>query len=112
MFSTNRALLYTLIPKGVDPCDPGNRFALMVVDGATGSASKNASNYTTTGGNVGGVLSSPSPPGDPMSQVGGGQLIIPGLPPALNADVLDAINEALGDDVWHRGAWRELLNIH
>lgn len=111
LYSSNQVLLYTLIPKGVDPCDPGNRFGLMVVSAATGSVRKNASNYGSTGGVVGGVISAPNPPRDPITSVGGGGNEVP-LPIGVADEVKEAIKQALSDDVWHRGAWRELLDFH
>ena len=114
LFSANLALLYSLIPKGEDPCAPGARYALMVVDGATGGAPARRdlpANAVPGIGTIGAVLPLTSPPGNPVTRPGGGGLLIPGLPPSMGDDIKDALNEALSDDVWHRGAWRQLLDL-
>lgn len=112
-FSPNLVLLRSIIPKGVDPCDPGARYALMVVNAATGAAPVDPTE-TNPSRIVGGVTASSTPPGDPIVRRGGGQIEIPGLRdnPDINEAVLDALSNALSraDDVWHRGAWREILN--
>ena len=111
LFSSNRAILYTLIPKGEDPCNPGARYGIMVVDGATGSKSNE---YGSGLDVVGAALSSGSPPSNPVTDVGGGGIRIIGLPPGLPPEVGDAFNDEdgpLADDVWHRGAWRELIDV-
>ncbi len=111
-FTSNFVLLYSLIPRGEDPCDPGNRYALMLVDGGTGSLSRPDNPAGT--GIVGGVLSSNRPPGNPLGLVGGGRVVIPDLPIDLPPEVRAAINDTLStqgaDPVWNRGAWRELLD--
>jgi type IV pilus assembly protein PilY1 len=119
LYSTNRVLLKSIIPKSSDPCDPGNRFAIMVVDAATGGP-------VLSGGSrvdatiVGGAFSAPSPIGNPIALVGGGGFVLPGLDdlliPQRVKDVLSPPsdtnpNSVMTDDVWHRGAWRELLNV-
>ncbi len=115
-FSSNTVLLRSIIPKGVDPCDPGARFGLLVVDAATGSARVNPTDTSTNAVNrvVGAVLSSNRPIGDPVSRRGGGPgSITPApLPPGLPAVLRDAITSAFSaaDNIWHRGAWRELVN--
>jgi len=113
LFSANLALLYSLIPKGEDPCDPGARYALMVVDAATGGARTRTDPAigTIRGiGTIGAVLGLASPPGNPVTRPGGGGLLIPGLPATMDNDIKEALEEALADDVWHRNAWRELLD--
>lgn len=103
----NVALLYGLIPKSDDPCDPGARYSIMAVDGGTGAP------VTTWGGNgngntvVGAVTTLSSPPSDAMVARGGGKLIIPGLTPLLAEQVRETLDKAVPP--WHRGAWRELL---
>lgn len=117
-FSTNRVLLRSIIPKGVDPCDPGARYGLMVVRGSDGTSSVDPS-VTGTGRVVGGVLSSSTPPGDPVTIRGGGKAIIPGVPPpapgCTTCQVIDALLNSPGGlegatPEWHRGAWREILD--
>ncbi|MBK8069886.1 MAG: hypothetical protein IPK27_20400 [Rhodanobacteraceae bacterium] len=112
-YGSNAVLLRSIIPKGVDPCDPGARYGLMVVNAATGSAILDpTSSSPSSSGVVGGVISTPTPPGKPVVVRGGGDVEIPGLPPDISDAVMDAIEESLeeADDVWHRGAWREILN--
>ena len=114
LFSANLALLYTLIPKGDDPCDPGARYALMVVDGATGGArvrTDQPAGSVQGIGAIGGVVGLGSPPGNPVTRPGGGGLLIPGLPPSLADEVREALEAALADDIWHRNSWRELLDL-
>ncbi len=114
LFSANLALAYTLIPKGEDPCDPGARYALMVLDAATGGArvrTNQPSGAVQGIGMIGGVVGLTTPPGNPVTRPGGGGLAIPGLPPSLADEVKDALEAALADDVWHRNAWRELLDL-
>lgn len=103
----NVALLYGLIPKSDDPCDPGARYSIMAVDGGTGAP------ITTWGGSgggnqvVGAVATLSTPPADAMVARGGGKLIIPGLTPLLTEQVRETLDKAVPP--WHRGAWRELL---
>jgi type IV pilus assembly protein PilY1 len=120
-YSSNQVLLRSIIPKGVDPCDPGARYGLMVVNAADGTAKVYAGDANPSR-NVGGVISSSSPPGDPIVLRGGGTTLIPLGAEALNPDneaVLDVLTGGsdgggpggvLPSEVWHRGAWRELLN--
>ena len=119
-FSSNAVLLRSIIPKGVDPCDPGARYGLMVVRGSDGTAFVDI-NDPSPSRTVGGVLSTSTPPGDPVTIRGGGGLIIPGVPPpgsggaagAAANSVLDAILNGPGpgnaNPPWHRGAWRQQL---
>jgi type IV pilus assembly protein PilY1 len=107
-FTSNVAVLYTMIPKGDDPCDPGRRFAIMAINGANGAATFPGAAGTAPGvGKVGAVTGSTKPPGDPVQKRGGAGLIIPGLPD----DVQTAIGEAFTPPPWHRGAWKELLDL-
>lgn len=103
----NVALLYGLIPKSDDPCDPGARYSIMAVDGGTGAP------ITSWGGSgsgntlVGAVANLSTPPADAMVARGGGRLVIPGLTPLLAEQVRETLDKAVPP--WHRGAWRELL---
>jgi type IV pilus assembly protein PilY1 len=108
--TANVTLLYGLIPKSDDPCDPGARYSVMALDGATGAAlAMGAGEIAGTGqGIIGGVAQAPSPPADPVMVRGGGKLVIPGLSDQLSDAVKDALNA--GAPPWHRGAWRDLLN--
>lgn len=118
LFSANIAVLYSLIPKGDDPCDPGARYALLIVDAANGGAITGANSTTQPGtGIVGEVMGLSSPPGDPVITRGGGKLIVPGLTgltgPSGLPLILDQVQKVLdqGVPVWHRSAWRELLDM-
>ncbi|GMU42674.1 MAG: hypothetical protein IT479_07360 [Xanthomonadales bacterium] len=115
-FTSNAVLLRSIIPKGVDPCDPGARYGLMVVDAATGGLRIDPSD--PGGGFVGGVVSTSTPPGDPITLRGGGDVVIAGLTQrdgsgaVINAAVVSAVRAALSraDDIWHRSSWREILD--
>jgi len=98
----------TMIPKGTDPCDPGRRFALMFVNGATGGAASR-----TGVGNVGPVIGSPAPPPEPQQNREGEFVMppIPGLPPSTMNDINTQIKAAAPYMPWHRGAWKELLDL-
>jgi hypothetical protein len=105
LYGPNVSILYTMIPKGDDPCDPGRRFALMFVDGATGQAIKGT-------GSTGVVVGSPSPLPEPQV-TREGEISLSGAP--LPPEVLQALNEKIKDAApfmpWHRGAWKELLDL-
>lgn len=105
LYSSNSAVLYTLIPKNDDPCDPGARYGVMLVNAGTGGALGAENNI------VGQVPDDPipEPPADPTIPRGGGALIIPGLTPLLSPEVKEVLNATI--PVWHRGAWRELLDV-
>lgn len=123
MVTANVALVYGLIPKSDDPCDPGNRYSVMAIDGGTGAALAMSSGEVAGSGVgiVGGVAQAESPPADPAVVRGGGggtytdpdgnvvqqpAIVIPGLSDELS----DAVNQALSVvPPWHRGAWRNLL---
>jgi type IV pilus assembly protein PilY1 len=110
LYSINVAVLYTLIPKSDDPCDPGRRYGVMAINAGTGgTVFTGSSGYAPGTGTVGVATNAKVPPGDPVQKPGGGQdsLIIPGLPP----DQQDNINEAATLPPWHRAAWRELLDV-
>lgn len=114
-YSPNLAMLFMLSPRNQDPCAPGNNYGFVIVDAATGSFSR-TKDPTVSSDDVGIVLPAPRPLGTPVVPVGGGGSVveIPGihkgtLPPLVR----DALDNALApsDDVWHRNAWRELLNL-
>ncbi|MBK9658035.1 MAG: hypothetical protein IPO66_22520 [Rhodanobacteraceae bacterium] len=115
-YSSNQVLLRSIIPKGVDPCDPGARYGLMVVNAADGSAYVDPTE-SSPARIVGGVVASSTPPGDPITLRGGGNVVIAGLTErdgtggVVNQAVINAITESLSraDDIWHRGAWRDVL---
>jgi type IV pilus assembly protein PilY1 len=111
-YSANLAMLFTLTPRGEDPCAPGNDYGFVIVDAATGSFS--SSNGPVTSAVVGVSLPSSRPLGSPTVPPGGGDVKITGIDNlTLPPDIVDAVESALkgADDVWHRGAWRELLNL-
>ena len=114
-YSSNQVLLRSVIPKNADPCDPGARYGLMVVDAATGGPDVDPADPSSSR-RIGGVVASSSPPGDPITLRGGGNVVIAGLTERdgagaiVNEAVVAAIGAALSnaDDIWHRGAWRDL----
>ena len=115
-YSANLAMLYTLSPRNQDPCAPGNDYGFVIVDAGTGLPNNPLNLPPGSPIDVGIMLPSARPLGTPVVPPGGGgaQVEIPGmrkvtLPPAVR----NAVETALGptDDVWHRNAWRELLNI-
>ncbi len=116
-YTSNQVLLRSIIPKGVDPCDPGARYGLMVVNASDGGPDIDLS-VASPARTVGGVVGSAAPPGDPVTLRGGGDIVIPGLgddgaaggTPGVSAAVLAAIKDRLSeaDDIWHRGAWRDV----
>lgn len=114
-YSANLAMLFSLVPRSQDPCDPGNDYGFMVVDAATGTfTDAQAGSSAATSAMVGVLLPAPRPLGTPVVPPGGGIISVPGikkelLPPAIKDAMERALNGA--DDVWHRNAWRELLNI-
>lgn len=105
--SNNTVILPTLIPTSDDPCTPGRRGALMVLDAASGngiaigpSAGSPPGGYVTAGKvdtsgaiPVSGELS-------PWQAVGGGTIGIAGIP-----------GLTISDNYWYRTAWRELLDV-
>lgn len=110
LYTLNVAVLYSLIPKSDDPCDPGRRYGIMAIEAATGSTVFPGGSGQAPGTGVVGVATTTDvPPGDPVQKRGGGigGLVIPGLP----QDIQDKINEAVVLPPWHRGAWRELLDL-
>ncbi len=115
-YTSNQVLLRSIIPKGVDPCDPGARYGLMVVSASTGAAYIDPTEDTPSR-IVGGVVASSTPPGEPITLRGGGNVVIAGLTErdgsggVVNQAVINAITQSLSraDDIWHRGAWRDIL---
>lgn len=109
--SVNVALLYGLIPKSDDPCDPGARYSIMAMDAATGAAIGGAG-VGSGRGLVGAVVAAPTPPSDPVSKRGGSGGVIVGLPAGIPPAVKEALDKVLNAAIppWHRGAWRELLD--
>jgi type IV pilus assembly protein PilY1 len=105
--SNNTVILPTLIPTSDDPCTPGRRGALIVLDAASGggiaigpSAGSPPGGYVTAGK----VDTSGAIPvsGDlsPWQAVGGGTIGIAGIP-----------GLTFSDNFWYRAAWRELLDV-
>ena len=113
-YSANLAMLFMLSPRNQDPCAPGNNYGFAIVDAATGLF--RTDDPTATSAEVGVVVPTPRPLGTPVVPPGGGGTMveIPGIQKiTLPGAVQRAIETALAptDDVWHRNAWRELLNI-
>jgi type IV pilus assembly protein PilY1 len=110
-YTANLVLLRTVIPESTDPCSPGARYGFIIVNADTGTAPERAN----AGGGaspvpVGGVVNAPRPISDPIARVGGGEVVLVGLPPNIDPALLSALRTALsqGDSVWHRASWREL----
>jgi len=106
--TSNRIILATLIPTTSDPCTPGRKGALIVLDAASGNGVSviGAVSSPTTGYNQSGVVdisgAIPSS-GDSLpvtSPIGGGGLA-----------VLGVNNLAIPDNYWFRTAWRRLLDM-
>lgn len=110
--TANVALLYGLIPKSDDPCDPGARYSIMAIDAATGAAIPTAGGIGSGRGLIGAVVTAPEPPSDPVIKRGGGGGVIVGLPAGIPIPVREAIDQVLSAaiPIWHRSGWRELLN--
>lgn len=104
-YATNRVMLTTLIPNNNDPCSPGRRGAIMIVDagmgGAAGGGAPVAGTPPTGSDVVGKAIDSdgisPVTPPTVIGQQGGGSLLLPGIP-----------EFKIPDPPYHRGAWREL----
>ncbi len=110
--TANVAMLYGLIPKSDDPCDPGARYSIMALDAATGAAINTAGGIGSGRGLIGAVVTAPTPPSDPVIKRGGGGGVVVGLPAGVPIAVKDALDAILAAaiPVWHRSGWRELLN--
>ncbi|WP_243042427.1 pilus assembly protein [Dyella sedimenti] len=115
VFSTNQAVLTTLIPQNNDPCDPEPRGALMVLDAATGQAS--------LGGNIGAITGWPDgyaqaglrvknpPTGGSLpiaSAMGGGIAYIPGITSDASVEGGNGGTPSFGIPLWRRRSWRSL----
>jgi len=108
-YVANFVVVSTLIPNGDDPCTPGRRGAIMVLDGQLGApppASPLGGGAGPTGaGNstIGQVVTSQLIPTAGIPAVigsQGGPLLLPGLP-----------QFSIPAPPPHRGAWRELLDL-
>jgi type IV pilus assembly protein PilY1 len=115
VFSTNQAVLTTLIPQNNDPCDPEPRGALLVLDAATGQAN--------LGGNIGAIAGWPdgyaqaglrvkNPPTGgflPITSVmGGGVAYIPGMTSDASVEGGNGGTPSFGIPLWRRRSWRSL----
>lgn len=103
--TSNRVVLATLIPTTSDPCSPGRKGALIVLDAASGSGVTVGSRTDSSGYAQAGVVDTsgaiPSS-GDSLpvtSAVGGGIL-----------GVLGVTGLSIPDNYWYRTAWRRLLD--
>jgi type IV pilus assembly protein PilY1 len=108
-YIANFVVVSTLIPNGDDPCTPGRRGAIMVLDGQFGApppASPLGGGAGPTGGGnnvIGQVVTSQLIPTAGIPAVigsQGGPLLLPGLP-----------QFSIPAPPPHRGAWRELLDL-
>lgn len=109
LFNTNRAIITTLIPSSADPCNPGRKGAIMVVDSSTGGAGAGVSGsgfasgspYTVAGSRVD---NPPATGGLPAATgLGGGSVIVPGVTVTGSSAAFSA-----GAPIWRRRSWRTL----
>jgi type IV pilus assembly protein PilY1 len=127
LFSVGIAVLTSLIPGSSDPCTPGRLGAIIAVNAATGGPTLAPA---TAGGSsvVGGLVKNPPATGSlgAISQLGGGSIVLPGVPPACPPGSTHCQTTACdGTDpncknpaslpngiqpTWRRTSWRELLN--
>lgn len=105
--ANNTVILPTLIPTSDDPCTPGRRGALIVLNAATGSAAGVSpaggtppSGYVTSGKvDTSGAIPTTGEL-SPYMLIGGGAIGIAGIN-----------NLQIKDNYWYRSAWRELLDL-
>lgn len=108
LFTANAAILQSIIPKGVDPCDPGATFGIMIVDATTGLPLRVPGDGSNV---VGGRITSPRPPVVIETPGGGISVVDPNEEPDPDspaASVNEAIEAALSSaqSDWSRGSWR------
>jgi len=118
LYVSNVALITTLIPNGNDPCDPKRKGVVMAVNAASGgfvdaindSLIAVGGGWTpATGSGLAGVMvADPAFAGSTSAQVykGGGGVQMAGLVDAKGNPIV------LSNTYWHRGAWRELMDLH
>ncbi|MGN6657050.1 MAG: pilus assembly protein [Rhodanobacter sp.] len=113
LFSTNRAIITTLIPGSQDPCSATIGGALMVLNAATGGSMGGlsepagpTSGWTNGAKTVGGLVNNPPTGGSvPIAtQIGGGLGMSPGM------ELQGGGKPTWPDSIWRRRAWRELNN--
>jgi type IV pilus assembly protein PilY1 len=104
IFTTNTAIISTLIPGSSDPCNPSAKGAVMSIDATTGGAGSGQSSlggYPYVGGRVDNVRTSGSLPA--VSSLGGGTLPIPGLTYSGSSKQV-----TLDAPMWRRRSWQEI----
>jgi type IV pilus assembly protein PilY1 len=117
IFSTNQAIVTTLIPQNNDPCDPAPRGALLILDALTGQAKLGGSYGSFTGwpdGYAQAGLRVKNPPTGGFlpvsSSMGGGLAYVPGLIADTGNQAIDGKAPSFGIPVWRRRSWRVLNN--
>jgi type IV pilus assembly protein PilY1 len=117
IFSTNQAIVTTLIPQNNDPCDPAPRGALLILDALTGQANLGGSYGSFTGwpdGYAQAGLRVKNPPTGGFlpvsSSMGGGLAYVPGLIADTGNQAIDGKAPSFGIPVWRRRSWRVLNN--
>ena len=110
IFSSNTAIISTLIPGGSDPCTPTVQGAIMAFDATTGGPGLGVSSLggvPYVGARVDNVRTSGSLA--MASQVGGGSLLLPGTTLTGKKKNKDK-PLALDTPIWRRRSWLELNN--
>ena len=115
VFTTNQAIITTLIPQNNDPCDPAPRGALLVLDALTGQAKLGDSIGSISGwpdGYAQAGLRVKNPPTGgflPVSSaMGGGVAYVPGLVADTGNSAIDGKTPSFSIPVWRRRSWRTL----
>jgi type IV pilus assembly protein PilY1 len=119
LYASNVALVTSLIPNGTDPCDPKRTGFAFGLDAASGSGTEALSKSiekNVLGGTkpdtsnfwVGVQINNPSISGNTSAQVykGGGGIQLTGMVDGSGNPIV------IPNTYWHRGAWRELLDLH
>ncbi len=117
IFTTNQAIVTTLIPQNNDPCDPAPRGALLILDALTGQANLGGSYGSFAGwpdGYTHAGLRVKNPPTGGFlpvsSSMGGGLAYVPGLIADTGNEAIDGKAPSFGMPVWRRRSWRVLNN--
>jgi type IV pilus assembly protein PilY1 len=112
IFSTNTAVISTLIPSSSDPCSPAVLGAVMLINantGGPGSALASVGGVTYIGARVNNVRTSGTVP--VTTTVGGGTLLLPGVTPtnSLNPTASGSGKPVTGTTtIWRRRSWSEI----
>jgi type IV pilus assembly protein PilY1 len=108
IFSTNTAVISTLIPSSTDPCNPAVLGAVMLVNANTGGAGTGVSSLggaPYVGARVNNVRTTGTVP--VATTVGGGQTLLPGI--TLTNKANNTSQPFTGDaPIWRRRSWSEI----